>query len=143
MRMRTKKRKRTRTTSGSSIRLVLLALVLSGLAAWLGPAAQGESRKEREPYAVVAGTVFRDPGFALPGAEVSLIPDPAAKPARKVKKQKTISDSRGEFFFRTPAVPMRYKLVVKAKAFEGEERAVEVQGEDRLDVSFRLVPTSK
>src|SRR5580698_9629398 len=70
--------------------LVVLAFASS---AW----AQTAKQKALAPHAVIAGTVFRDPGFAQPGSAVSLYlkGDPKAK-----KLQEALSDARGEFAFR-------------------------------------------
>jgi len=53
-------------------------------------------RKNDEARAVVAGVVFRENGFSLPGATVTL----AMKEAPKGKKLQAVSDARGEFAFR-------------------------------------------
>lgn len=66
----------------------------------------------------------------------------APVPNSKLKKEKLVSDSRGEFAFRVPAAPMKYQLRVEAKGYAGESREVAIQGEDHVEVSFRLAPTS-
>src|SRR5882724_8679744 len=60
-------------------------------------ATAGKKKALPEAYSIVAGTVFREPGFALPQAEVTLIPNPgqAGLPV-KAKKIATVSDARGE-----------------------------------------------
>lgn len=100
--------------------------------------------------AVIGVTVFREPGFALPGAEVVLEPDPeskqktpeqtAPKQMPKIKKQKAVSDPRGELAFRVPAVPMRYNLSVKVEGFEPAKKQITVQGDEHQDVFFTLKP---
>ena len=67
-------------------------------------AAAAEGRKKPAgalEYAVVGGTVFRDNGFALADAEVTLevSPEPASNGKLKVKKLKATSSPRGEFSF--------------------------------------------
>ncbi len=91
---------------------------------------------------MIAGTVFREPGFALPGAELTLAPDPEANPPSKYKKQKALSDGRGEFAFRVPAAPMRYHLHVEARGYESDTKEIAIRGDERVDVSFRLAATS-
>ena len=59
--------------------------------------AQGTKQKA-ETSAVIAGTVFRDPGFAQGGASVVL----ALKSSPTKKLQQQITASRGEFSFRVP-----------------------------------------
>lgn len=92
---------------------------------------------------MVSGTVFRDPGFAFPGAQVTLtsVDQPAgdAKPIR----ERVISDDRGEFAFRVPPVEMHYKVSVAAKGFQPQEKSVEIRGEEQVDATFMLEPESK
>jgi len=108
-----------------------------------------ESKKKQKPFAVVAGTVFRDPGFALPGAEVTLEPvapppiegnpsAPASSKKVKVKRMTAVSDRRGEFAFRVPAEPMRYHVSVRAAGLKPDRKEVTIQGEERQDVFFKL-----
>src|SRR5947209_561758 len=62
-------------------------------------AAEAAASSKDGAYAVIAGTVFRENGFSLAGAAVTLSP----KDTAKVKKMQSVSDSRGEFAFRVPA----------------------------------------
>ena len=120
-----------------------LLLVLPLLAAGWGWAAG--NKKAPDEYSVVGGTVFRDPGFAVRGAEVSLQPDPETpeQHAVKVKLMKVLSDTRGEFAFRVPAVTMRYKLAVTCKGYQGQEKTVSINGGERSDATFMLQAESK
>lgn len=119
---------------GSSL-VLLMALSLPAIA---------EKKKNIEPYALVAGTVFREPGFALPGAEVTVTSNPEeGQAAAKVKKMQALSDARGEFAFRVPPVTMRYTVRVTAKGYHPEEKSVSVSGEQRADATFELRPESK
>jgi hypothetical protein len=118
-----------------SLLILAAAFALPGL---------GDKRKAAEPYVLLDGTVFRESGFALPNAEVVVVPDPAPDtPRQKVKKFEAVSDSRGEFAFRLPTTGMRYIVKVRAKGFRNEEKSVTVQGEDRLSVTFQLHEESK
>ena len=128
-----RKKNKKKRTNGSDILLVLLCLAL--------PAAGGHKKNQAEPYAVIAGTVFRDPGFALPGAEVTLTPDSSSDV--KIKKMKAISNTRGEFGFHVPAISMRYTLKASAKGFHPEEKPVAIQSDERIDVTFSLASESK
>ncbi len=103
----------------------------------------GKDRKPPVAYAVVAGTVFRDTGLSLPGAVVELTARGPAEGARKFRKMTLTTDGRGEFAFRVPPVEAEYNVKVEAKGFQGEEKPVSVAGEQRIDVFFRLTPTSK
>lgn len=90
---------------------------------------------------MIAGTVFRDTGFAIPAAEVVLAPVEAAA-GKKIKKQKEIANNRGEFVFRVPPGPMKYSLTASAKGFNRMEKEVTVHAEERVDVTFVLEPSS-
>ncbi len=126
------RRKRTRKTGASRFLLFLLVpFALAGLAG-----------QKPEP-AVIAGTVFRDPGFALPGAEVELlrVSAPAGSKHRKPKPVLTRADSRGEFSFQVPPDQAEYRVTARAKGFLPEERIVKLSGgPERLDVYLTLKP---
>jgi hypothetical protein len=136
------KRKRTtptRTTTGNK----LACLMLAGLIFSAAPAAAEKKPKKgseaSEPFSVIAGTVFRPPGFALPGADVEITPEANGKP----KKIKTVSDARGEFALRVPPVPMKYKVDVKCNGYQPQQKTVEIEGEQHKDVTFQLEPAAK
>lgn len=135
--MRRRKRRKRKTRIGSKLAALILALGVCGLL----PAGQ-KPRKGQEAYAIVSGTVFRESGFALPGAEVTLSADPDPPQRSKIKKIKAASDARGEFAFRVPAVPMKYRIQAEARGYKTGTREVAVQGEERVEVSFQLSPTS-
>ncbi len=97
-----------------------------------------------EPYAVLGGTVFRENGFALPGADVSISPDPQpGQTPVKIQYPRAISDSRGEFAFRVPASAMRYTVKASAKGFEPVQKPADIEGEVRIDVTLVLSAVSK
>jgi len=122
---------RKRTTS--------LLLIAAGLAFPLLA-----DKKAMEQYVLLYGTVFRETGFTLPNAEVTVLPDMASAPAgAKVKKMNGVSNGRGEFAFHLPAVNMRYTVRVSAKGYQTEEKPVVVEGPDRLDITVQLQPESK
>ena len=138
MTMRTKKKMRKRTTSGSKLAILLLALSVL----LVTPAAAEKKPKKpsaSEAFSVIAGTVYRPPGFALPGAEVEITPETDGKS----KKMKAVSDSRGEFAVRVPVVPMKYKVDVKSNGYQPQQQAVSIEGEQRKDLSFQLEPVIK
>lgn len=108
--------------------MALLLLCLCGAAA-------GEKQKS---YAVIAGTVFREPGFTLSGAEVVLrvtTPPPSAKRPKSLTAR---SDGRGEFAFHVPAGKSEYSVSVKAEGFVGEEKPAKIESEERVDIFFTL-----
>ncbi len=99
---------------------------------------RADAQKQTE-YAIVAGTVFRDPGYALPEAKVIL-----SAPGEKGKKlQEAVSNYRGEFLFRVP--PREAKYVVKAamKGYRPDEKEATITGSERVDVNLVLVPEAK
>ena len=124
-------------------RRTALLLLISLLAA--GWQCAAGNKKQPEEYSIVGGTVFRDPGFAVRGAEVSLQPDPETpeQHAVKVKPMKVLSDARGEFAFRVPPVAMRYKLAVTYKGYQGQEKTVSITAGERSDATFMLQAESK
>ncbi|MCZ2150101.1 MAG: carboxypeptidase-like regulatory domain-containing protein [Bryobacterales bacterium] len=112
--------------------------ILAGPAGAAALIAGKKPEKGRSGYATIAGTVFRDPGFAFPGVSIVLQPDAEAGTSVKVKKMKAVSDNRGEFAFHVPAAPMRYKLSASAQGYVSDERLVTISGEERQDVYFTL-----
>ena len=119
-----------RMRTGSKLLLAVCLCAAVGL---------GAGKKKTEPDAIVAGTVFRDPGFSLPGATVTLV----SRADPKARKQQAVSDARGEFAFHVPAAPAGYIIKVSLKGFRPEEKEAAVGAEGRADVTFTLVPESK
>ena len=122
----------TRRKARSTLVFLLPALCLAqiGLA---------QSKQKAEPDAVIAGTVFRDPGFAQPGASVVL----ALKSAPAKKLQHQISSPRGEFTFRVPAGPNRYLVTATLKGFQTAREEIEIQDQEQINATLLLVPESK
>ena len=119
---------------GSKSVLLCLLFALTALA--------GEKKRVSEPYAVIGGTVFREPGFALPGAQATLSIAKDEAPS-KIKKLTAISDLRGEFAFRVPTAAMEYTIRVTCKGYAPQQKQVSVEGEQRVDATFTLSPESK
>lgn len=135
-RTKTRKRRKKKKRIGISLLLALIAI--------LPPAQAAKKKTEPESYALVSGTVFRDPGLALPNATVILTPDPSpGAPAVKIKKQQTVCNSRGEFVFRLPPLSMHYTVRAAAKGYRDQEKSIDVEGEARVDVTFSLQAQSK
>ena len=111
--------------------LVLLAAASSSLAM-----ADAKKEKKQESFSIVAGTVFRPPGFALGGAEVTLKPESG-------KVQRSVSNTRGEFAFRVPSRLASYTVRVKADGFEVQEKTTEIGIDQRIDLAFELNPVRK
>jgi hypothetical protein len=102
--------------------------------------AADKSKRAEEPYGLVTGTVFQESGYVLRGAEITVKPAPEGKPAARIKTATAFSDMRGEFAIRVPAVEMRYIVSVKAPGFQTQDKTVTVNGDERLDLFFRLEP---
>jgi hypothetical protein len=100
---------------------------------------EGASPQKDGAYAVIAGTVFRENGFSLPGAAVTL----SRKDAPKVKRLQSVSDSRGEFAFRVPPAPAAYVVKASLKGHQSAEKEVSVTGEERVEVTLALPSESK
>ncbi len=100
----------------------------------------GQSKKQRQAYAIVEGTVFRDPGLALPGAKVILTLKGDAK-AKKLLEAET--NYRGEFLFRVPPEEATYLVKASLKGYGPEEKEAAVSGEVRVSVNLVLSPQPK
>ena len=132
--MRTKS-SRSRRASGRRF-LLLAAIAVTALAVG------AKDKKEQAPYALIYGSVFRESGLSLPGAQVEIVPAAELQGARKFKKLEAVSDSRGEFAFRVPVEEMTYKLTVRAAGYIPQEKTTQAAGEVRVDVFFRLEAAS-
>ena len=86
--------------------------------------------------------LFREPGLSLAGAEVTLTPE-GADASKRLRPQRQTTDARGEFAFRVPAEPGRYRVTASAKRFQMQEKTVEIRGEERTDVTLTLAESSK
>lgn len=123
------------------VRLRKYKLALMMTTALLGCASMlGAADKNDAPHAVVAGTVFRENGFSLPGATVTLVVKDANK---KAKKLQSVSDSRGEFAFRVPPGAATYVVRASTKGFQAVEKEASVSGEERVEVTLMLPAESK
>jgi hypothetical protein len=134
----------TTETTGRRRFLCRAARVASLIAAagllGMGPGSTwgNQKKSKRAPYAVVAGTVFRPPGFAMAGAQVTLSPVERPEGKGRIKQQKISTDGRGEFAFRVPAEAREYKVAVTAEGFARQEKEASVQGDERIDLYFLL-----
>jgi hypothetical protein len=142
---RKKRKKRTKKrTSGSSFVPGRLLIAIAFLVTLLCPAALSEKKEKQKaaaaPFALIAGTVFRPPGFALPGAEVVIAPEQREVNGVKLKKAEAVTNFRGEFAVRVPPVPAKWRVDVKSSGYRPEQRSVSVEGEQRLDLSIVLEP---
>ncbi|MBI5280939.1 MAG: carboxypeptidase regulatory-like domain-containing protein [Candidatus Solibacter usitatus] len=128
-----------RKTTGTNVapRLFLLCGFL--LASLLGAAG-----KKPVEAAVIAGTVFQEPGFALPRAEVTLAVKTPPQGAKPPRPQKMAVNGRGEFFFRVPPLKADYILTARAPGFRAEQRLAAISGgPERLEIYITLKPESQ
>jgi CarboxypepD_reg-like domain len=124
----------TRTTTGSRRIAWLVAALLVAAPVW----AAKKNSKQPAPFAMMAGTVFRTPGFALGDAEVTVSPETDEKDGVKFKKTQAVTNFRGEWAVRVPPVPMKYTVYVKCSGYESQEKTVTIAGEMREEVNFVL-----
>jgi len=115
--------------------LALICLFAVGLAA---------AGQKNASYAVVEGTVFHDPGLALPDAKVIL----QLRDQPKSKKQETVTNYRGEFQFHVPATAGAYIVTATMKGFQPDHKEAVVAGgapagQERVTVNLVLSPESK
>ncbi len=101
------------------------------------------SAADARPKAVIAGTVFRDPGFAFPRVEVTLSPLELPSGVKKFKPLRLFSDARGEFAFYVPAGEARYRISAAAAGFSPEEKTVAISAGERVDVYLTLKPKAR
>jgi len=123
-------RRRTRKKISLLVLFAIPALLLVG---------QKKPQTKQTEYAIVAGTIFRDPGYAQPGATVVL----AAKSAPDKKLLEQVSDARGEFSFRVPPGPQTYVVTVRLKGFKQTSQDVEIIATEQINATLILVPESK
>ena len=132
---------RTTTSSTAVLFLVLLSTFVSD-----GALAQ-DRKKTPASYSVIEGTVFRDPGFALPQATVVLIRKADSTTGKAASKEKKLNQTettfRGEFSFRVPAERATYILKASHKGLGPQSKEVEIKGEENQEVSIVLFPESK
>lgn len=126
------KRKKSWTCSPAGAGLLLLLLLSVAGAA----AEKKKSRFVRE--AILAGTVFQESGFLLRGARVVVY-----NVERPKDKKEAATDLQGEFAVRVPAGKGRYAMEASAPGFVSDSKTVEVSGDERLEVTFRLAPAQK
>ena len=131
----TRKRKKTKKKTGTNPgrRALLFLLLPAGLLA-------ADKKQDKKLAAVIAGTVFRNPGFAVAGAEIELL-DVRAD-GKKVKLRKSVTDARGEFAFSVPPVEQKYKVKASAKGLQSEEKETTATPGARMDVFFTLKPAT-
>lgn len=122
-------------------RLLSVLVLAASLGCAPGPL-RGAAAADK-PQAVIAVTVFRDPGFAFPRVELTLTALTLPPGVKKLKPMKTVSDVRGEYWFRVPAGAARYRIEASAPGFAAEQREVEIAASERIDVYLTLKPNAR
>ena len=118
---------------------------LALLCLWAGVLAVSAATGEKNAaYAVVEGTVFHEPGLALPDAKVVL----QIRDQPKSKKQETVTNYRGEFQFHVPATAAVYVVKTTMKGFHPDQKEAAVaggapSGQERVTINLVLSPESK
>ena len=122
-----------------SIRTVLHFAFVAGILA-AGLLLAGDKKKPADPDTVIEGTIFRDPGYALPEATVTLVrrDDPKHKKVAEIT-----TNFRGEFAIHVPATPAVYVVKASARGFHPEEKEASVTGLDRVELMLTLEPEKK
>ena len=139
MRMKRKKTQTKKKATRTGSRFIAIAAVLMG--SCLPAFAEKKAKPENAPaYALIAGTVYRPPGFALPGVKVVVEPEKSESNGAKLKRSEAVTDSRGEWAVRVPPVPAKWRIDVKVNGYRPEQRSVSVEGEQRVDSSMVLEP---
>jgi cytoskeletal protein RodZ len=138
--MKKKRKPKKRTgTSTLGIHFVLLPALL--LAGFLAPRAAAKKKPALDTYAIVSGSVFQESGYALPGADVSLVPEEQSDKASK--PMTAVTDARGEFVFHVPPGPAHYAVTVDARGYQRQRKSVSVQDQERVEVTFQMENQSK
>ena len=130
--------KRTMTkTMTTRIRLFPAVAVLATLISGNALVAQ------KGTHVVVAGSVFRESGFSLPGATVTLMAKDMPKGKSLKSTLKATTDARGEFAFRVAPAAAYYVITASMKGFKTARAEASVAGEERVDVTLMLSTESK
>lgn len=121
------------------LRRTWVALAVAGLLLSCAPELFGAQRKRApQSFGVIAGSVFEESGRSLPGAKVKVTPLAEETSKAETRVLTGTSDSRGEFAIRVPAGSMRYNVRVEARGFEPEEKQVQMEWDQRVELFFRL-----
>jgi hypothetical protein len=140
-----RRKKRRKNINAPNISVFFRLAVLSALCAVLTLRAADKNNKKKaaEAETVIAGTVFHEPGYALPDATVTLVrrDDPKHK-----KLVELYTNFRGEFTIHVPAGaaenPVVYVVKASAKGYRAEEKEASV-ALDRVELIFNLEAEKK
>ena len=117
-----------------------------GLRAWaaalavpltVGVLCAAPKKKDRQTLGVIAGTVFQKNGLLLQGAKVKVL----NKENPKLKGE-AVTDRRGEYAIRVPAVESSYMVTATADGFGSQEKMADVYEGQKSVTIFQLSPSS-
>ncbi len=112
---------------------------LAALCFLLCTAAGGAGKaKDRSAQAIIAGGVYDEAGYALPGIRVKIRREKERKP-----QWEAVSDARGEFAVRVPAGRETYVVSTHSKEHLNQEQKVEIYGQERAELILRLLARPK
>lgn len=129
-----KKRKSSSAPSAACLLLVVAGILLSGAVALHA----ADKKKQAEPEAIIAGTVFQSSGHLLRGAKVEV----AAQGDPKIKGD-TLTDSQGDFAIRVPAGQRTYAVTASARGFRPAQKTVDVYESEKVRTNLILSPEPK
>lgn len=69
---------------------------------------------------------------------MTVSPEQPEASGTRLKKLQAVTDARGEFAVRVPAVPAKWRVDVKMNGFRPGQKSVSVEGEQRVDLSIVL-----
>ncbi len=92
-------------------------------------------KKNRQPGAVIFGTVFQESGLALPGANILAYNEASPK-----KKYRGATNYRGEYRIRVPAGEATYVVGASARKFEKGRRTVKIYDMEQATANLILKP---
>ncbi len=94
-----------------------------------------QHKKKQQPGAVIFGTVFRESGLSLPGANVLVYNEASPK-----KKYRAVTNYRGEYRVRVPAGEASYVVSGSARKFEKAQRTLKIYDMEQATANLILKP---
>jgi len=116
--------------------LALAADLVSGAPLLASPVPTAQTQKKKPPADdfLIFGTLFKEQGFAFPGARIEV-----RRAGEKKVRGRAISDRRGEFGIRVPR-GAEYEVRIEARGFATMNRKVDARTETRQDFVERMKP---
>jgi hypothetical protein len=89
-------------------------------------------------FSLIKGTVFASDGRPVQGAKITILRTDVEPKLQKKLRRESSSDQQGEFAFRMEVGPAKFHLTVEAPGFPKQEKDVEIDGDERADISVIL-----